>query len=71
MWTVPREYQYARTYRYRKAILYSTCAGVGALVLDASIIHSLIGGMLVGFITWWRYSAEVERCRSIYDPGGK
>ena len=71
MWTVPREYQCARTYRYRKAILYSICVGVGIAIFNTSIIHSVLGGMITGLITWWRYSKEVERCHRIYTPGGK
>jgi len=71
MWSIIVDYRRARVSRYRKAILYSICAGIAALLFGANIIQIILAGWTVGILSWWWNSRTVEHCRNIHTLGGR
>ncbi len=71
MQTVYREYIRARTFRTRKAILYSLGAGTLTLALGLNPIQMSLVCAVTWITTWGLSTPRVRRLQKIHWLGGK
>ena len=64
-------YLRARTYRLRKAIIYSMCTGVVLGLAGCNPVHLLLAMTAVWIVTWWYTSQKVDDYRNIISLEGK
>lgn len=71
MSSVYRDYIRARAFRTRKAIIYSTCAGVLTLLLGLNLIHMLLVCVATWLAVWGLSTPRVKQLRRIHLLGGR
>lgn len=69
MRTVYRDYMRARMHRKRKAIIYSTCAGVLAWLLGLNTIHILLICSITWITVWEISTLHVKVLQKIHTLG--